>query len=347
MRGAGALLLLLLIAGCGSSSVAAVPTLSPSIQPSPTAGAGLKPALGGLLDRDGPPPTGYAAVMGGFVVNVFWADIQPEPNGAIRANNAIDQAVTTLRSLDTSGRMGLKVRLFAGIHAPEWAKSLGGAPISITDPVTGASGTVGRFWSPEFGAAYSDLMTKLSAKYDSVPAVREITISRCTTAYAEPFIRDAANSVAVSNLLAAGFTVAADKQCHQDEVIAHEVWAHTRSDLSFNPYQVIDGSARSDERYTEAMMDFCRATLGQRCVLANNSLRVPLQFPQMYDHIHALGPPIAFQTAVMAKVGDLAGTIDTAIGLGAASVELPAGFESLSINALGAFNSSLAAQAAT
>jgi hypothetical protein len=338
---------MLVMAACGGSTSAvtqATPSQAAQTTPTPPS---LKPALGGLLDRDGPTPTSYLSAMGGFVVNVHWADIQRSPQGDVEAGNAIDQAISQLHQIDPSGLMGLKIRLFAGIYAPEWAKSLGGSPIPVADPASGASGTIGRFWTADFGAAYSDLMTKLAARYDAAPEVREITISRCTTVYAEPFIRDAANPFAVTALLAAGFTVASDHQCHRDEILSHQVWAHTHSDLSFNPYQIIDGTGHSDEAFTEDMMGFCRSTLGPRCVLANNSLRVPLQYPQMYGHIQALGPPIAFQTAVMAKVGNLGETLDTAIALGAESVELPAGFQVLSISVLAAYDARLKAAAAT
>ncbi len=337
----------LVMAACGQSqgtqaSPKETPTIAPSAQPTAPL-TGLKPVLAGLLDRAGPPPAAYVSVMGGFVVNVKWSDLQASPGADIAAGNPIDQAITTLHQIDRTGQMGLKIRLFAGIHAPDWVKSLGGFPIPITDPTTGSSGTVGRFWSAEFGAAYDDLMTKLAAKYDSAPEIREITISRCSTAYPEPFIRDTASAATVHALLAAGFTVAADQNCLREEILSHQVWVHTRSDLSFNPYQVIGGTSRTDEVFTEQMMAFCRSTLGARCMLANNSLRVPLQYPAMYDYMRSLGPPIAFQTAVMGKVGDLGAALDMAISLGAGSVELPAGFQSLPVPALSSYNNRLMA----
>jgi hypothetical protein len=285
--------------------------------------------------------------MGGFVVNVHWADIQSAPGGPITANNAIDQAITTLHQIDSSGRIGLKVRLFAGIYAPAWAKSLGGPPIQIEDPVSGTSGTIGRFWTDDFGAAYNDLQAKLAAKYDSAPEIREITISRCTTVFVEPFIRDASNPVDVGALMGAGFTVDADQRCHREQIEAHKVWTHTRSDLSFNPYQSLEARPRTDEAFTEEMMLSCRSILGPRCVLANNSLRSPLQYAYaaMYAYLQSLGPPIAFQTATLARVGNLAATIQTAISLGAASVEVPVGYQSLAVSALGASYSELVTNA--
>lgn len=323
------------------SPVAAV-SPTPTVTASPGS-AQLKPPLGGLLTRNGPPPETYISVMGGYVVTAYWRDLQPTRNGDIAVNNVIDQAIDSVRQLDPSGTLGLKVRVYAGIDAPDWAKSLGGAPIAVIDPSSGVSGTVGRFWSSEFGSAYSDLQARLAARYDSVPEIREVTISQCTTVYAEPFIRDEASVDTVSGLLAAGFTVAADKQCLVDEITAHRVWLRTRSDLAFNPYQVIDGSTRTDEALTEQMMDLCRSTLGARCVLENNSLRVPPQYPDMYSHMHSLGPPIAFQTASIRRVGDLEATLESAIQLGAGSVELPTGFEVIPESTLGAYNARLKA----
>jgi hypothetical protein len=322
-------------------SPASNPTLSsPSAQP-----PALKPVLAGFLDRNTTPPASFIPVMGGWVVNVHWADIQVTQGAPIAANNVIDQAIATLHQIDPSGRMGLKVRLFAGIWAPEWAKSLGGPPISIEDPTSGVFGTIGRFWTDDFGAAYSDLQLKLAAKYDSAPEIREITISRCTTVYAEPFIRDASSSVAVAALMSAGFTVDADQRCHREEIVAHQVWIHTRSDLSFNPYQNLGGGPVRDEAFTESMMSFCRSTLVARCVLANNSLRVPPLYSDMYASMKSQGPPIAFQTAVLAKVGGLEATIQYGISLGAASVELPMRYQSLSVAALSGDYSALAANA--
>ena len=61
---------------------------------------------------------------------------------------------------------------------------------TITNPQDGGTGTIGRFWTDDYGAAYDQLETLLAAKYDNVPEIREVTISRCTTFYDEPFIRD-------------------------------------------------------------------------------------------------------------------------------------------------------------
>ncbi|MGH7776261.1 MAG: hypothetical protein ACREPI_03680 [Candidatus Dormibacterales bacterium] len=328
-----ALVALLAVGGCSSGPPTAGrhASPSPSASASPSPSGSLKPVLRGLLDREAAPAAGYASTFGGFVVNVHWADLQPVRGGPIVTPNAISEAIAEVKDLDAQGdHLGFKIRLYAGIYAPPWAKSMDGPPVPVRDPTSGATGTIGRFWTEDFSRAYADLEKKLAALYDGVPEVREVTISQCTTIYAEPFIRDASDPTTVAGLLQAGFTTTADSRCLADEVQAHEAWKHTRSDLSFNPYQVLDpaGGGRPSEAVTETVMSYCRQVLGPRCVLENNSIRVPPQaaYVPMYTAMSALGPPIAFQTATIRKVGNLLETISYAASLGATSVEVPSGY---------------------
>jgi hypothetical protein len=330
-----------LLTGCGSSSnpfptPTATPapggSASPSASPAPS---DLKPVLRGLLDRSGLPPSSYVGSLAGYVVNVDWSQLQPTSGATIAPNNPIDQAIAQVRALNAAGHthLGLKIRLYSGIWAPGWVKSLGGSPISITNPQSGQTGTIGRFWTDLFGDAYDRLETLLAAEYDQVPEVREITISRCTTFYDEPFIRDISDPSTVSALIAAGYTLAADQTCQEQEIAAATVWQHTHSDLAFNPYQVInpDGTTSTDEPFTNQMMLYCRQVLGPACVLENNSLRIPPlpSYQAMYAEMQSLGQPIAFQTAAEQRIGNLQSTLEYAVTLGANSVELPGGYEGL------------------
>src|SRR5581483_614491 len=80
-----------------------------------------------------------------------------------------------------------------------------------------------------------------------------------------------------------------------------------------------------DEAFTESMMTYCRATLGPRCVLANNSIRSTSQgtaYTSMYNKMKALGRPLAFQTAAPDRIGVWQDALDFAISLGANSIEL-------------------------
>ena len=163
----------------------------PPPSPGTTAPSGpLKPVLKGLLDREGQPPAPYlGTAVRGWVVKAYWKDLQPAPGGPLAANNVIDQAVTAAQRLNAQNPslgLGLKLRVYTGIYAPDWAKSLGGSPVSVVDPQDQEQGTVGRFWTDDFGRAYADLERKLAERYDNVAEVREVVVSRCTTFFASP-----------------------------------------------------------------------------------------------------------------------------------------------------------------
>lgn len=297
-----------------------------------------KPAIRGLLDRQRLAPTAWQPVVNAYVVPVRWADLQPTQGGDIVAGNAIDAAIAQVRALsgtthDTQPRVSLKLRVLAGDDAPDWAKNLDGPPVAVTDTSTGAVVTVGRFWTPGFAAAYQDLQAKLAARYDTVPEVRDVVISRCTLYTAEPFIRNAGDPFSVTNLLQAGFTTADDHRCQTEEVDAHAVWRTTAASLALNPYPQLnpDGTTKVDEAWTEQNMDYCRSVLGARCVLENNSVRDPItalgaNYPSMYAHMRALGGPVAFQTAPFDKIGSLCNALGWTVAQGAWAVELPKGY---------------------
>ena len=112
----------------------------------------------------------------------------------------------------------------------------------------------------------------------------------------------------LSAFLADGYTLTADEQCIEQEIDnASRIWPGTRIGMAFNPFQVMTGAPGAvDEAFTQQMMELCRSKLGARCVLENDSIRYPLQtgaYSQMYATMKSLGPPIAYQTATMAKSG--------------------------------------------
>jgi hypothetical protein len=324
--------------------------LSPPSSTLTTAPSGpLKPVLKGLLDRDAEPPAQYlGTAVRGWVVKAYWKDLQPARGAALAPNNAIDNAVAEARRLNAANPafgLGLKLRVYAGIYAPDWAKALGGGAVQVVNPQDQQQGTVGRFWTDEFGRAYADLQQRLAERYDGVAEVREVLVTRCTTFFAEPFIRDKGDKGSVANLLGAGFSFAADQVCHRQQIDAHTVWRQTHSDVDFSPYQNIErhGVRSVDEGFTESMMDYCRMTLGARCVLENNSIRSPVQpnYALMYDRMKAMGPPISFQTANPNKVGDLLATLQWAVQQGANSVELPGTYQKQSPSVFTAANDAL------
>jgi hypothetical protein len=313
--------------------------------------AELKPPVQGLLDRHQFPAPGYTGALRAFVVNTTWASLQPTAGGPIVRPNDIDRAIEQARN---SGMM-LKLRVRAGIDAPEWAKRIGGSPIPVyyTEATVRSAGqlagTIGRFWDSRFGAAYADLQAKLAALYDSVPEIRQTVVSRCGTIFAETYLRNTGDARNVRGLLAAGFTRAADERCHNEQMRAHLVWQRTRSGVAFNPYQAIqpDGEKLTDLPYTLAQMNHCRGVLGARCVLENYSLsseRVSVpDYAEIYDKMRQLGPPYDFQTATRGKIGSYQQVLDWAAAFGASSVELPVGYRTWPPSTLSPYAARLAA----
>jgi hypothetical protein len=278
----------------------------------------------------------------GSTVLVNWSDLEPSGPGLVSA--PIDTAIVA------AGCTPLRLRVLAGIHAPDWVKVASGGAVSVTNPFDGTTGTIGRFWTDPFRQAYDNLQAELAAAYDSTPNLDEVVVSRCTMFYTEPLIRYASDASNVTNLLTAGYSEAADQQCQQEEIdTAASQWTTIRFGVAFNPYQAISttGSSSVDEVYTEQLMGYCRYVGGPRCVLENDSIRDPIggltpqpEYGEMYDRmsgisgpIHltiggldvdvSLGAPLAFQTAVAAKIGDFWATLVWARQHHAASVELP------------------------
>ncbi|MGA9114581.1 MAG: hypothetical protein WB802_12410 [Candidatus Dormiibacterota bacterium] len=330
-----ALVMLLTLAACGGHPPTATPapTRTPAAAtPTPVSSAGLKAMIHGLVDRDGPPPSGYLGAVTNFVVDAPWSELQPTSGGPLAAGNVIDQAIAVADSLNSAAggpRVELKIRLMAGVDAPAWAQQLGGGPVTLVNPEDGTTGTVGRFWTDAFAQAYDQLWSELATAYDNVPVVHEITVARCMTFTDEPFLRDTGDPANVQSLLAAGFSLSADEQCQQQEIQIGSDWHHTRIGVAFNPYQAVqaDGSATTDEAFTASMMEYCRSQLGPQCVLENNSIRTPPlsgAYAQMYASMELLGPPITFQTATEEKIGNLQSTLEWAATIGADAVELPA-----------------------
>ncbi|MCU1449710.1 MAG: hypothetical protein JWP02_1880 [Acidimicrobiales bacterium] len=298
-----------------------------------------KPTIRGVLDRSGLATAPWRDVVNGYVVRDDWRDLQTTQGAELTANNDIDKAIVAVRNLNaqnrgTKPRFSVKLRVLAGDSAPDWAKNLDGPPVSVQDAaVAGQYDTVGRFWTANFGAAYQDLMTKLAAKYDGVPEVRDIVVSRCTLSTAEPFLRMTSDQTSINNLVAAGFNTAADEACHQAQVDTHkQLWKLTPSSVAFTPYQEIrtsDNRPRVNETWTDTMIDYCRQQLGSLCVLESNSIKDPAQprgpsYGPMYNKIKAMGPPIAYQTASSNNgLGSLCNTLGWAVAQGAGAVELP------------------------
>lgn len=306
-------------------------------------------AILGLIDRNGVPPfvssDPMCNVLSGFVAHgaigggVTWAELQPTQGGPIASNNAIDKAINAARaqnSLSSQTRpWSVKIRAFTGENAaPAWAMALAGGPI------TGSAGKMGVWWSPAWIAAWEDFMTKLAAKYDSVPEIGEVVCGPSATQYMEPLSKnDFDSGTGLTSALRKGvytpdWSWTADKANHvKAATFMQSVWTTTPMVYSFLPATDISGSPNPDMTFTLSLMDSIKsgvvASLGG---LGNNSLRANnangstglyasisstgqvtdghgTNYSTMYTHMRSLGPkgggtlPITIQTATYQGLG--------------------------------------------
>ena len=71
-------------------------------------------------------------IFGGLVVIASWKQLQPTPGSQIDDGNVIDQALAQVRAYNERNPqkpLAVKLRVWGGFEAPDWAKQLGGAPI--------------------------------------------------------------------------------------------------------------------------------------------------------------------------------------------------------------------------
>ncbi|HTA40214.1 MAG TPA: hypothetical protein VK760_14115 [Candidatus Acidoferrales bacterium] len=324
--------------------------------PSRSAGAGrravvAKQPLRGLIDlgqvsADNMPEPPYNTIyfacqrkasISGIVVNDTWESLQPGGEGAPLDTRTIDAALQTIAAYDqTQGRtLGVRLRVWAGINAPGWAKSIGGSPIAICDGTAvpaspppsdvaspasptpcpaAAIRTVGPFWSSAYESAWRNVQIQLAKKYDGNPIVNEVSVSSCSSLTSEPFVQPE-DAFSRRNMIAAGYTDALYQTCLANAIpLDYAIaWRSTIVDYSFNPLRKIDVTPpQTDLAFSEGVMRLCRKALKARCALLDEALAkftpppspLPSQTPStaqnyyaMWNYMESLGGEITFQTA--------------------------------------------------
>jgi hypothetical protein len=242
-------------------------------------------------------PNAHPGIYVGAVILAKWSQLQPTP-GALDTTT-IDTGLAAIRRYNAAHPrtpLAAKLRIFAGPSAPAWAKSTGGAPVTVT--IDGAPAQIGRFWAPPYRDAWRQLQQSLAARYDTDPLIAEVAASSCAVATAEPFgVHVFADSLPA--LRAAGFSDAAYKACLVGVADDYAAWQHTPIDYTFGIFRDTDsGSPVRDPEFTIQAMKTWRARMDGRGVLATHGLRAPLPagLEPIYQTMQALGPPISFQT---------------------------------------------------
>ena len=316
----------------------------------------IKPAIAGLVSTGSPDNTldqlnPRAGIFGGLVIQVLWSQLQPTSSSDFDTS-VIDQALATVSLYNAAvaqlpppnnRQIGVRLRVFSGCYAPDWAKSLGGSPITTShyNGTTTIDCTLGRFWTdspappaPNYQTVWAQLQTQLAAKYDANPLIQEVAVTSCTSYTAEPFYLP--NDTTVSQpLIAAGYSDASYQRCLQQAVADYAPWQTTRLEFTFNPFSGLN-PPQGDLAFSERVMRGCRQVAAQRCILSNHDLDTQPPSPStilpLYAVLRKLGPNITFQSYVVAPDDD-EGTLRKGISLGAGSIEIwqePKGFEAQS-----------------
>jgi hypothetical protein len=262
-------------------------------------------------------------IFGGLVVIASWKQLQPMPQSEIGDNNVIDQALAEVRAYNERNPhkpLGVKLRVWGGFEAPDWAKQIGGTPIETI--FNTKQRIVGHFWSPAYRQAWARLQQQLAARYDTQRLIKEVAVTSCMSYTAEPFVVPIEDTV-ITPLRAAGFTDGAYKECLAHAVADYAPWKESRLVLSVNPLRTGAGQGNGDAAFTEGVMRDCRHTIGRRCVLDNHDLDTALPTPlyPIYATMKELGPEIEFQTWRKTPK-DFEGTIRMGVAYGASSIEL-------------------------
>jgi hypothetical protein len=305
------------------NSSLADPEIKPPIRGLVSMGAYRFLATGGDPVNTLEPLNAKAGIFGGLVVIATWKQLQPTPNSEVAENTAIDHALAEVRAYNdrNPGKpLAVKLRVWGGIAAPDWAMQVGGAPIHTVH--NGKPRVIGRFWSPAYREAWSRLQHQLAAKYDTRPLIREVSMTSCMSYTAEPFFLPTEATVA-HPLRAAGYTDAAHRQCLEHAVADYAPWKASRLVLSLNPFYGLDGKGMGDPVFTEQVMHACRRSVGRRCVFDNHDLDAtpPKSLLPIYAVMRKLGPEIEFQT-LHETPKDFEGTIKKGVAMGASSIEL-------------------------
>jgi hypothetical protein len=261
--------------------------------------------------------------MAGVVINVSWWQIEPEPDR--RDFAVIDKALSAVRAYNAnypSTPLKVRLRVWPGIQAPDWAQRLEGDPVSIYRRENLV--TIGRWWTDKYRKAWRATLAELARRYDDESLIVSVTASSCATQTDEPFV-STFDPISALNMAGAGYTTEAYRNCLLDAINDFEPWSKTRIELPINPFHDRqNGKVLFDLPFTLQVMAYWRKAFGAQVELSNhavNSPPVPRLVP-IYEAAARLGPPITYQTRAPARALDWQGALEVAAQHKANSVEL-------------------------
>lgn len=229
-------------------------------------------------------------VDGGYC-QIAWADLQPSKE--TYNYDLLEEAIAEARAFNAkhnkSDEEGFKVliRIRTGVYSPQWVKDEVGAItwyFKNEDDVN----DLPIFWETPFQALYKEMMQTLADKYDNNEVIGAVAAGMCMTKHTEIMWnrtgRKEVRPMNMENLRAARdaagkavpYSNTKDYKCLQNQVKIHrDTWKRTSTIFGSHLYQVYDyndGGKSTDYAKTLDIFEYCTSTLGQRCILGNNSL---------------------------------------------------------------------------
>ncbi|HKD44687.1 MAG TPA: hypothetical protein VKD24_03450 [Candidatus Angelobacter sp.] len=248
-------------------------------------------------------------IFGGVVCNVNWNQLE-----AVQGTydySVIDNFLTLVRGYNSANPqfpLGVRLRIYTGVHAPAWALAFGSGPVTIYQkPVTnqfplGTPVVVGNYWDEtNYLAAYWAMQSALAARYDAnEPLIRSVTISHTGSNTTDPF-NESLDTPSIANLIAAGRTDALMQSALLGNSIGNYPWRDTQGEYSFATFNQLDsGTARQLASFTNQCINTWRSSLGFLGDVANHALKQTVTSPEnrFYPTIAANGPPTSFQVGL-------------------------------------------------
>jgi hypothetical protein len=241
----------------------------------------------------------------GVVLNINWSQLEATQGNF--DSSVIDKALDDILAYNSKypdKPLSIRLDVFAGTHAPDWAKNIGGSPITINKNIGAETSkkkvkvTIGRFWTKEFEQRWTELQNFLASKYDSEPLIHEVSFNSCTSIDDEPFRDNFNDAETVSNLHNAGFTDQLFKNCLIGSFDDYSGWKNTYVAYPFNIFFNTDsGKPVADADFTIQTMEAWKKYMGNRGVISYHSLGSPIQGERqkLYDELKKIGPIIEFQ----------------------------------------------------
>lgn len=317
-------------------------------------GAGVKTPVRGAIDRAGvPSAAGRNAGVNKWVVEVNWADLQPNASSDALTGNATSRTgiyaiqdgideVDRLNAAQPGLGARIKIRLRAGRDAPGWAKQIGGGPLNLVSVVNGVTVdtfTAPAFWEPAFTNAYATLVRKLGTRYDGAPEIGEWVICVSGVGFCDG-TKQMGDGNNEQEFARANYSKAADIAAEKAGIDAHAAaFPTTRSTQAFFPFQFVyrdsSGHLQVDQDYstTFQIMDYGQQVLGatnrwvEENYSASEARRTETGYTPLWDRLRtdaSNGWPTQYQTAAPNRVGNLCVVLQWAAETqGALEVELP------------------------